>query len=86
MSHAVRLRRVGGSVMLAIPKPVLEALDLSPDAAVGLSIKSGRLVISPKQRQRYSLDDLLAQCKPKARRSQKDLDWVTSPPLGRELI
>ena len=41
MPHAVRLRKVGGSVMLAIPKPMLEALDLAPEAAVDLSIRAG---------------------------------------------
>jgi antitoxin ChpS len=86
MSHAARLRKVGGSVMLAIPKPMLDALDLSPDAAVGLSIKSGRLVIDPKKRRRYSLDELLALCKPSARRPRKDRDWVAGKPAGRELI
>jgi antitoxin ChpS len=72
--------------MLAIPKPMLEALDLAPDASVGLSIKAGRLVVDPKQRRRYSLDQLLAQCKPSARRSRKDRDWVTDRPVGRERI
>ncbi len=86
MPHPVRLRKVGGSVMLAIPKPVLEALDLAADASVGLSIKSGRLVVDPKRRNRYSLDALLAQCKPAARRSRADRDWVSGPPAGRELI
>lgn len=86
MPHAARLRKVGGSVMLAIPKPMLEALDLGPDASVALSIKAGRLVIDPKKRHRYSLDDLLAQCKPSARRSREDREWSTSRPIGRELI
>jgi antitoxin ChpS len=86
MPHPARLRKVGGSVMLAIPKPVLEALDLAPDAAVALSVESGRLVIEPSRRQRYSLDELLAQCKPRARRTGEDRDWQTSPPVGRELI
>ena len=40
--------------MLAIPKPMLDALDLAPDAAVGLSIKSGRLVVDPKKRRRLA--------------------------------
>jgi len=72
--------------MLAIPKAMLDALDLSSDASVGLSIKAGRLVVDPKKRRRYSLDELLAQCSPSARRSRKDSDWQTSPPVGRELI
>ena len=86
MAHAARLRKVGGSVMLAIPKPMLDALELAPDASVGLSIKAGRLVIDPKKRRRYTLDELLAQCKRSARRSREDRDWTTSPPAGRELI
>jgi antitoxin ChpS len=86
MAHAARLRKVGGSVMLAIPKPVLKALDLAPDAAVGLSIKSGRLVVDPKMRRRYSLDELLAQCKPSAKRSREDREWTAGRPIGREPI
>jgi antitoxin ChpS len=72
--------------MLAIPKSVLDALDLAPDASVGISIKAGTLVIDPKRRRRYSLDDLLAQCNPPARLSRDDRDWVKGPPAGRELI
>jgi antitoxin ChpS len=72
--------------MLAIPKPMLEALDLGPDASVGLSIKAGRLVVDPKKRRRYSLDELLAQCKPSARRSRVDRDWTGGRAAGRELI
>ena len=86
MSHATRLRKVGGSVMLAIPKAVLKALGLAPDASVRLSIEAGRLVIDPKKRRRYSLDELLSQCKPSARRSRKDRRWLDGPPIGRELI
>ncbi len=87
MPHAVRLRRVGGSVMLAIPKPVLEALDLAPDASVGLSVKGGRLVVDPKSaKRRYSLNQLLAQCKLSRRRSREERQWVVGVNVGRELI
>jgi antitoxin ChpS len=86
MPRAARLRKVGGSVMLAIPKPILDALDLTPNASVGLSIKAGSLVVDPKRRRRYSLDELLAQCKPTARRSRRDRDWIAGAPVGRELI
>ena len=72
--------------MVAIPKAMLDALDLAPDAAVGLSIKAGRLIVDPKKRRRYSLEELLAQCKPSAQRSREDRDWLSSPPAGREVI
>ena len=72
--------------MLAIPKAMLDALDLAPEASVGLSIKAGRLVVDPKKRPRYSLDELLAQCKPSGRRAREDRDWLAGRPAGRELI
>lgn len=87
MAHKARLRKVGGSVMLAIPPALLDALDLSPDQAVGLVVKSGRLVVEPQPgRRRYSLDELLAQCSPKARRSPDDREWTSGTPEGRELL
>jgi len=35
---------------------------------------------------RYTLDELLAQCNPKARRSKRDRAWLDDKPVGRELI
>lgn len=86
MPHTAKLRKVGGSVMVAIPKPMLDALELAPDAAVGLSVKAGKLVVEPRPRRRYSLDELLAQCDAKARPSKQDREWLESPPVGREII
>ena len=86
MPHAARLRKVGGSIMLAIPKPMLDALDLAPDASVGLSIKAGRLVVDPNKRRRYSLDELLAQCGTNELLSEEDRAWIDSPSIGKELL
>lgn len=71
--------------MLAIPKPILDVLDLAPDAAVGLSIKAGRIVVEPLKR-RHSLDELLAECRPSAKRSREDREWQIGPAVGREVI
>jgi antitoxin ChpS len=86
MTYAARLRKVGGSVMLAIPKPMLDELALGPDAAVGLSVKAGRLVIDPKRRRRYTLDELISQSKRSGKRLRSDPSWVAGKPAGRELI
>ena len=86
MAYVTRLRKGGGSVMLAIPPALLETLDLAADASVGIVVKAGKLVIEPKSRPRYSLDELLAQCDPKARRNPQDKEWVSRKRVGRELI
>jgi antitoxin ChpS len=84
--HTTNLRKVGGSVMLAVPPALLDILHLQPGAKVGLAVESGRLVVEPRQRRRYTLDELLAQCDPKATRSKQEREWLDSKPVGGELL
>jgi len=84
--HTTNLRKVGGSVMLAVPPALLNILRLNPGAKVGVTVENGRLVVEPRQRPRYTLDELLAQCNPKAARRKEDREWVTGKPKGREII
>jgi antitoxin ChpS len=84
--HTTNLRKVGGSIMLAVPPALLDLLRLRPGVKVGIAVESGRLVVEPHQRPRYTLDELLAQCDPKAKRSKEDRLWLRSKPVGREII
>ena len=86
MSISARLRKVGGSVMVAVPPPFLEALALKADHQVDLSIVDGSLVVSPVLRPIYTLNDLIAACEPDADRSEADLIWARQSPIGQELI
>jgi len=84
--HMTTLRKVGGSIMLAVPPALLDLLHLQPSAKVGIAVEKGRLVVEPQQKPRYTLDELLAQCDPKARRSKEDREWLDNGPAGDELI
>jgi len=84
--HTTNLRKVGGSIMLAVPPAVLEILNLQAGAKVGLAVRYGRLVVEPQPRPRYTLDELLAQCNPKAPRSKEERQWLNGKPAGSELI
>jgi len=84
--HMTNLRKVGGSVMLAVPPALLDILRLRPGIKVGIAIERGRLVVEPQQRPRYSLDELLAQCDPKAARTKEDREWLDNKPAGAELL
>jgi len=84
--HATNLRKVGGSVMLAVPPALLDILRLRPGATVGIAIERGRLVVEPRQRRRYNLDELLAPCDPRAPRARQERGWLDSKPVGGELI
>jgi antitoxin ChpS len=84
--HTTNLRKVGGSVMLAVPPALLDILRLQPGAKVGITVESGRLVVEPHRRHRYTMAELLAQCDPMARRGKQEQEWLDSKPAGRELI
>jgi antitoxin ChpS len=72
--------------MLAVPPALLEILRLQAGAQVGVAVESGRLIVEPRQRRRYTLDELLAQCDPNARRAKGERQWLESKPAGGELI
>ena len=84
--YTTNLRKVGGSIMLAVPPALLDILHLQPGARVGITVEGGRLVVEPPQRRRYTLDELLSQCDPKARRNREEREWLDSKPVGSELI
>jgi antitoxin ChpS len=84
--HITTLRKVGGSIMLAVPPALLDVLKLRPGAKVGLAVRQGSLVVEPQQRPRYTLDELLAECNPGAPRDKADRRWVSDTPVGGELI
>lgn len=80
------LRAVGGSVVMAIPKRILELLDLHAGSQVSVNVQSGQLVIEPKTRPRYSLGALLAQCDASQPISAEEREWLDSQPVGLEDI
>jgi len=84
--HTTNLRKVGGSIMLAIPPAILDLLHLRAGATVGLAVDHGRLVVEPTQKPHYSLDELLAQCDISVEISEEDHVWLESRPVGRELL
>ncbi|EAO4574279.1 antitoxin [Salmonella enterica] len=84
--YTTRLKKVGGSVMLAVPPAVLKTLALSTDSEVGMTIDNGCLIIEPRKRPCYLLEELLAQCDPNAEISEGDREWIDAPAVGREIL
>ena len=84
--YTANLRKVGGSVMLAVPPAILEMLRMESGSSVSMAVESGRLIIEPSVRKKYSLQELLAQCDASAPISSEDGAWTASTAAGRELI
>ena len=83
--YTANLRKVGGSVMLAVPPAILDLLHLEAGATVGLAVDGERLVVHPQTKPKYTLDELLAQCDSPAAITEEDRAWLDLPPAGREL-
>lgn len=87
MHTITHLRKVGGSIMLAVPPAILELLHLEAGATLDLAIDDGRLVIVPIAKPRYSLEELIAQCDSSSREmSEEDREWLDAKPRGKELL
>jgi len=84
--HTTNLRKVGGSVMLAVPPAILDLLHLRAGATVGIAVEDGRLVIEPRPRPRYTLEELLARCDAAAEPAARDRAWLDAAPVGGELL
>ncbi len=84
--HTTNLRKVGGSIMLAVPPAFLDQLHLEAGAMVSLAIDEGRLVVNPKPKPRYTLAELLAASDYSQPQTEEDQQWVDGPAMGGELI
>lgn len=77
------LRKVGGSIMLAVPPTLLKKLGLDAGKEVSLDVQGGKLLVEPKRKPSYKLADLLAE------HQTLDLEqdaWNGMKAVGREEI
>ncbi|MBS1017031.1 antitoxin [Acetobacter persici] len=84
--HTTNLRRVGGSVMLALPRALLDVLQLGEGATVGVAVDNGRLVIEPQTRPRFTMEELLAASDYSQPQPAEEREWVDAPAVGKEVI
>lgn len=84
--HTTNLRRVGGSIMLAVPPAFLDQLHLQAGATVSVTVSDGQLMINPKPRLRYTLTELLAASDYSQPQPAEEREWVDAPAVGGELL
>ena len=84
--HTTNLRKVGGSIMLAVPPALLDVLQLSAGAKVGIAVDNGRLVVEPQARPRYTMAELLAASDYSQPQPPEEREWVDAPAVGKELL
>ena len=82
------LRKVGGSVMLAIPPAILDQLSLGEGTGVELAVEGEALVVRSR-RPRYTLEQLLAEEEAALQDRASDRpgeEWSSGASVGDELI
>jgi antitoxin ChpS len=84
--HMTNLRKVGGSIMLAVPPAVLEMLKLDAGARVGLDVKDGQLIVAPQKKPLYTMEELLAASDYMSADEPGAREWVDAPAVGREML
>ena len=84
--HTTKLRKVGGSIMLAVPPVFLDQLHLQAGATVGLAVDQGRLVVEPRPRPHYTLSELLASSDYSNVQPAEEREWIDAPAAGSELL
>jgi antitoxin ChpS len=84
--HTTNLRKVGGSVMLAVPPVLLNLLQLKPGATVAVDVENGRLIVEPKLQPRYTIAELLDASDYSQPMPAEEREWVDAPSTGGELI
>ena len=80
------LRKVGGSIMMALSPAFLKELKIASGSMVDVALLEGHLVVRPITKSKYKLTDLLAKCDTKAKMPREVKQWLELVPVGNEIV
>ncbi len=75
------IQKWGNSLALRIPKAFAEQTRIRKGSPVSLTVKSGRVIMKPLKRRKYTLRELVSKITPQNR--HPETDW--GRPVGREI-
>lgn len=79
-----KLRQIGGSTCITIPKAFLDRLQLKAGESVKITLDGMALRIEP-QTPSYTLDGLLAGMPQTPTLSTEEREWIEEAPQGKEI-
>lgn len=80
------LRNLGGSIVVTLPKRMLNMMNLQAGSQVSIEALDGKLIIESKAKPHYSLVELLAQCDLTQSLSEDEKIWLNDGMTGAEEI
>ena len=75
-----KVQKWGNSLAVRIPKALARQIEAESGCDVDLAVEDGRLIVTPVNRHRYTLEELVAGITPENRHGEID----TGPSVGRE--
>ena len=76
------IQKWGNSLAVRIPADLANRLKIEAGTPVEILTQNGAIVVKPRKRPKYSLKDLLKDCRPS--QLHGELDWGSD--VGREVI
>jgi antitoxin ChpS len=86
MMATATLCNLSGSVVMTLPKKILDLVHLRSGSQVSIEVQDGKLIIEPKAKPRYKLAELMAQCDLSQPLSEDEQEWLDAPLAGHEDI
>lgn len=80
----VIIRKYGNSSVVVLPPAFMRDLGIQVGSSLSMSTADGVITLAPKKR--YTLEDLVAQCSPRAKPPADIAAWDNMPSVGREKI
>jgi antitoxin ChpS len=87
-SKRVVVRKVGGSLMAAMPADVVKDMGLTAGMALAVAYDGERLILAPKaaEPKRYTLRQILDSCNFDLPKTAEEMEWETAPRVGLEAL
>lgn len=80
------LRKLGGSIVIAIPKRIVELVHLKIGSKVNIDVQEGKLIVEPQKSPYYTLSELMGSCNLKKTLSKEEKSWLNEGTTGLEEI
>ena len=80
------LRQSGGSIIVSLPKAILDQLGLKVDTPVDIDVVDDKIVIARRSPGRIGLEARLAMCDFEQPVTAEERDWLDAPAVGDEVI
>ena len=76
-----KVQKWGNSLGVRIPKSFAAEVRVHAGSPVEMTVRDGKLIVSPMKTRTYTLEDLVSRITPENRHDETDF----GPPVGREI-